>query len=181
MCRSLRAGSQQASHSERSLHIQPRSFKSPPVATVMLAPGCSCSFTVSVFLHMEAVQNLLPPAETLRWFFFLRRAADLKQQLPVGRISTDLLLVLQKLLLLVVVKLLELLELVVLLQGEMSLVLLKITAYRPLVPLTGRAPCSTAATCRRHKTRFTTGSAGRRDQRRGRTLTGGHDVGARGR
>lgn len=61
--------------------------------------------------------------------------------------STDLLLlVLQELLLLVVVKLLELLELVVLLQGEMSLVLLKVTAHRPLVPLTGCPPCSAAAT-----------------------------------
>lgn len=61
-----------------------------------------------------------------------------------------MLLVLQELLLLVVVKVLELLELVVLLQGEMSLVLLKVTAYCPLVALTRCPPCSTAATWNGH-------------------------------
>lgn len=65
---------------------------------------------------------------------------------------TDLLLVLQKLLLLVVVKLLELLELVVLLQGEMSLVLLNVTAYCPLIPLTRCTRRSTAATWNNHET-----------------------------
>lgn len=67
--------------------------------------------------------------------------------------STDLLLVLQKLLLLVVVKLLKLLELVVLLQREMSLVLLEVTPYCPLIPLTRCPPCSTAATWNNHETR----------------------------
>lgn len=64
-----------------------------------------------------------------------------------------LLLVLQELLLLVVVKVLELLELVVLLQGEMSLVLLDITAYCPLVALTRCPPRSAAATWNSHETR----------------------------
>lgn len=65
--------------------------------------------------------------------------------------ATGLLLVLQKLLLLVVVKLLELLELVVLLQGKMSLVLLKVTAYCSLIALTRCTPCSTAATWNNHE------------------------------
>lgn len=85
-----------------------------------------------------------------------------------SRSSTDLLLllVLQKLLLLVVVELLELLELVVLLQGEMSLMLLKVTAYRPLVPLTRRAPCSAAATCIKHRTLSPQSSGTQRLERR---------------
>lgn len=66
--------------------------------------------------------------------------------------TTDLLLVLQKLLLLVMVNMLELLELVVLLQSEMSLVLLKVTAYCPLIPLTRCTPSSTAATWNNHIT-----------------------------
>ena len=60
-------------------------------------------------------------------------------------VVTDLLLVLQKLMLLVLVKLLELLELAVLLQDEMSLVLLQVTAYRPLKALTRCTRCSAAA------------------------------------
>lgn len=62
--------------------------------------------------------------------------------------TTDLLLllVLQELLLLVVVELVELLELVLLLQGELSVVLLNVTAYCALIPLTRCTPCSTAAT-----------------------------------
>lgn len=63
-----------------------------------------------------------------------------------------LLLVLQKLLLLVLVKLLELLELALLLQGKMSVVLLKVTSYRPLEALTRCSPCSTAATWSNKKT-----------------------------
>lgn len=96
-----------------------------------------------------------------------------------SRSSTDLLLllVLQKLLLLVVVELLELLELVVLLQGEMSLMLLKVTAYRPLVPLTGCAPCSAAATCSKHKNAFIAELRDTAVRKKGSVLTSSHDVG----
>lgn len=96
-----------------------------------------------------------------------------------SRSSTDLLLllVLQELLLLVVVELLELLELVVLLQGEMSLMLLKVTAYRPLVPLAGRAPCSAAATCSKHKNTVTAALRDTALREEGSVLTSRHDVG----
>ena len=57
-----------------------------------------------------------------------------------------MLLELQKLLL-VVVKLLELLQLALLLQGELSLVLLKVATHRPLVALPGRPARPVAAAC----------------------------------
>lgn len=92
----------------------------------------------------------------------------------------DLLLVLQKLLLLVVVKLLKLLELVVLLQGQMGLMLLQVTAYRAFVPFAGRAACSAATTCKQAQHTVTVEKLGQRQQRRFSVLTGSHDVGARG-